>query len=144
MDPGPLGWDRRPVTAATLRRSPVTGLAVVRAQLALVAALVVGGAVVLVVAAVVGEVSGASWWAAVGGGFACASGLVFGATRRLGVAAGLGLVATVAVVIATGGGGADGRRAMEAAYPVRAPAADERREAAGGESLAVAEDLMPA
>jgi hypothetical protein len=110
MDSALRGWDRRPVTAATLRRSPVTGLAVVRALVALLAALVVGGAVVVVV-------SGASWWAAVAGGFACASGLVFGATRRSGVAGGLALVAAVAVVVAADAGGAGGRRAAVAAYP---------------------------
>jgi hypothetical protein len=98
MDSVRCGWDRRPVTAATLRRSPVTGLAVVRALGAVLAALVVGGAVVVVV-------SGASWWAAMAGGFACASGLVYGASRRLGVAGGLALVAAIAVVVAAGGAG---------------------------------------
>jgi hypothetical protein len=139
MDPAAFGWDRRRVTAATLRRSSVTAADVVRAQVALLGALLVGGVLVVAVAAVVGDDGRATWWAAVAGGFACASGLVFGATRRLGVAGGLGLVAVVAVVVAASGGVMDDSRG--AAYPAAPAAADDGSMAAADDgSVAAADD----
>jgi hypothetical protein len=94
------------------RRAPVPAVAVVRSEVVLVAALIFGGALVAAVAALAG---GGSWWAVVAGAFACASGLVLGSTRRVTPAAGLGLVAVVAVAVAAG----DDGRGREAASSVR-------------------------
>ncbi|MGH2946194.1 MAG: hypothetical protein ACRDPC_08050 [Solirubrobacteraceae bacterium] len=107
-----------------------------RAQVGLLAALVVGGAVVLAVVALAGGSSGGGrWWAVVAGAFACASGLVLGSTRGVTPAAGLGLVAVVAVVVAAGAEPAGGER-LAAAPSVRHEIVRPPATVAGGDGTA--------
>ena len=95
------------VHAAVHRPMPVSSGAALRAAMLLVAALVVGGLWLFVVA-------GAPWWT-IAGAFACASGVVVGATRQLAAGAGLGFVALVALGIAL----TAGEPAREASFPAR-------------------------
>jgi hypothetical protein len=118
------------VHATMPRPAALPAVAALRPLLGLSAALVAGGLLLLVVLAMFG--AGMAWWAVVAGGFACASGVVAGATRRSALAVGLGLVSAAALLMALGASKAPER---EAAFPSREnlPMA---RESAPGEQAA--------
>jgi hypothetical protein len=96
------------VSVTVARPMPVSRVAVGRAALDLVVAMVAGGVVVLAV--------GGGSWAVAAGGLACASGLVLGSAGRAALAGALALGAAAALAVAVSAD-ADGER--DAAFPAR-------------------------